>query len=336
MLIVPSFAYIASAVAVMSLTLVSAPSAHSQAANAATLALETKIPLGNVGGRIDHLAIDLLHRRLFVAELGNNSVAIIDVETKTVVHRIVGLREPQGVAYVASTDSLYVANGGDGSVRIFRGHDYTPAGKIDLGSDADNIRFAAEEQRLIVGYGNGALAVIDPMTAKITASYALKAHPESFQIGPKRIFVNLPAAGAITALDRATGKELASWPMRYRANFAMALDDPKQRLLTVFRAPAKLVVLSYDGGVPEAVADVCGDCDDVFVDAKRQRIYVSCGDGFIDVFDAKGKSPRRVAHIPSATGARTALFVPELDQFFLAVRARTGQPAAIWVYRPGP
>src|SRR6476619_6814082 len=34
------------------------------------LSLEFKIPLGHVAGRIDHMAVDLARRRLFVAELG--------------------------------------------------------------------------------------------------------------------------------------------------------------------------------------------------------------------------------------------------------------------------
>ena len=44
-------------------------SAHAQA----PLTLEAKIPLGEVKGRIDHLAIDLGRHRLFVAELGNRA-----------------------------------------------------------------------------------------------------------------------------------------------------------------------------------------------------------------------------------------------------------------------
>src|SRR5262245_22643556 len=68
------------------------------------LQLEAKIPLGQVAGRIDHMAVDLARRRLFVAELGNNTVGIVDLEGKKVVHVIDGLKEPQGVAYVASND----------------------------------------------------------------------------------------------------------------------------------------------------------------------------------------------------------------------------------------
>jgi len=191
---------------------------------------------------------------------------------------------------------------------------------------------------LLVGYGSGALAVIDPASNQKIANYALKAHPESFQVDGKssRIFVNLPSARAVAVLDRATGKELASWPMRHGGNFAMALDRENARVFTVFRSPPKLAAFAYESGAPVAEVDACGDSDDLFVDPKRKRLYVSCGTGFVDVFDVQAMPPRRLAHIVSVDGARTSLFVPERDRFYVAVRARSGQPAAIWVFRPSP
>jgi len=48
------------------------------AADPAPLAVETRIALGEVSGRIDHLAIDAARWRLYVAELGNGSVGVID------------------------------------------------------------------------------------------------------------------------------------------------------------------------------------------------------------------------------------------------------------------
>src|SRR5262249_20156918 len=86
--------------------------------------LESKIPLGDVSGRIDHLAIDLARRRLFIAELGNNTVGVVDLSERKVSHVIAGLKEPQGIGYLPSSDTLFVANAGDGSVSLFRGSDY--------------------------------------------------------------------------------------------------------------------------------------------------------------------------------------------------------------------
>src|SRR5438270_6282533 len=67
------------------------------------LVLEAKIPLGDVSGRIDHLGIDMKRQRLFVAELGNNSLGVVDLAAGKVLRRIDGLSEPQGVAYVPFT-----------------------------------------------------------------------------------------------------------------------------------------------------------------------------------------------------------------------------------------
>jgi DNA-binding beta-propeller fold protein YncE len=317
--------------------LTAAAGAASSAAEDAPLQFEAKIPLGNVAGRIDHLAIDGRRQHLFIAELGNNTVGVIDLAKRAVIHRMTGLSEPQGVAYIEAQDTIYVANGGDGSVHLYRGNDFAERGRLALGVDADNIRFDVKASRLVVGYGSGALSVIDPATGKGVANYALKAHPESFQIdtNSNRIFVNLPEARVIAVLERSGGKLLAQWPMDYAANFAMALDRERPRVFSVFRRPAKLVGFATDTGKVLAETDTCGDADDLFIDAKRQRIYVICGEGFVDVFNAADKLIR-LARVPTVTGARTGLFVPELDRLYVAARAQGSAPATVWVFQPGP
>ena len=104
------------------------------------LTVEAKIPLGHVAGRIDHLASDTKRNRLLVAELGNNSVGVIDLTAQKVLKRITGLREPQGIAYEPRADRVYIANAGDGVVKTFAAETLSPIGEVKLGEDADNIR----------------------------------------------------------------------------------------------------------------------------------------------------------------------------------------------------
>jgi YVTN family beta-propeller protein len=311
--------------------------AVAQPAETAPLQLEAKIPLGNVDGRIDHMAIDLRRQRLFVAELGNDSVGVVDLANRKLLQTITGLKEPQGVGYESSSDTLYVANAGDGSVRLFDGNEYKPKGQIELGSDADNVRVDVAANRIFVGYGSGALAIIDPATRSKVGDIRLKAHPEGFQIdhGTGQIFVNVPDAHGIAIVDRTSEKQTGKWPIPdHSANFPMALDAVRRQVLVIFRAPAELGVFSMIGGRLIATAEVCGDADDLFVDTKRGRVYVSCGEGFLDVFEAKGTTYRRTARIPTVSGARTSLFVPELDRLLVAVRSSASEPAAIWMFRP--
>ena len=119
---------------------------------AAPLVLERTIALKGVSGRIDHLAVDLGRKRLFVAELGNGTVDVIDLAAGAVIHRIEGLKEPQGVAYAPGADVLAIASAGDGSVRLFRGAELSPTGSINLGDDADNVRLDTR-----TGIGGGGL-----------------------------------------------------------------------------------------------------------------------------------------------------------------------------------
>jgi prepilin-type processing-associated H-X9-DG protein len=332
----PAFATSLAAAACAILTPTAAPA---QAAAPEALQIETKIALGQVNGRIDHMAIDLARGRLFVAELGNDTVAVVDVKSNQVVQVIAGLKEPQGVGYVPSTDTLYVANARDGSVQLFRGERYTPNEAILLGSDPDNIRFEAATGELLIGYGGGGLAIIDPVSVSKVADIPLPGHPESFQRArePERVYVNIPDARMIAVLDPATGKMTARWRTQgLGGNFAMALDESAHEVIVAFRHPAKLAAFAMADGHVGASADACGDIDDVFVDAKRQRIYASCGEGFVDVLDKASAPWRRLARVRTVAGARTSLFVPQLDRLFVAVRASGSEPAAIWVLRPTP
>jgi DNA-binding beta-propeller fold protein YncE len=300
------------------------------------LVLEREIPLDGVSGRIDHMAVDLERQRLAVAELGNDTVDVIDLRSGGAIHRISGLHEPQGIAFVPSADLLAVANAGDGSVRLFRASDFSPAGTIDLGDDADNVRVDRKTSNLVVGYGEGGLAIIDSRTHAKVGDIALKAHPEGFQLAPDgdRAFVNVPDAREVATVDLAGGKQTASWTIpKLESNFPMALDSTGKILGIVFRDPARLALLNAADGAIIASVATCGDADDVFFDEQRRRIYVSCGAGAVDVFSLDDL--RHIAQVKTYRGARTALFVPSLDRLFVASRSGLlGDDARILVFRP--
>ncbi len=305
----------------------------------APLTLERTIPLKNVSGRIDHLAIDLARKRLIVAELGNDTVEVIDIAAGTVVHRFSGLKEPQGLAYVSDGDLIVVASAGDGTVRLFNGTTFEPTGVIPLGDDADNIRVDPRNGQVTVGYGGGALAVIDPRTRAILSTVKLAAHPESFQLAPDggKIFVNVPDAREIAVVDRVSGRQIGSWKADARSNFPMAVVDDGAVIASVFRSPARLVMFRPDSGEVTATLSTCGDSDDVFSDTKRHRLYVSCGEGAVDVIGWDGKTVAELSRITTASGARTSFFVPQLDRLFVASRAGwMGGSAAILIFRPSP
>lgn len=300
------------------------------------LVLEAKILLGDVDGRIDHLAIDRKRQQLFVAELGNGTVGVVGLGEKRVLHRLTGLKEPQGVAYVEASDLIFVANADDGSLRWFRGGDFAPIGTLKLGDDADNIRVNESANEIVVGFGKGALAILDAATGAKKYEVKLAAHPEGFQLAAvdARVFVNIPDARQIAVVDRASRQQIARWGISARSNFPVALDEPDRRLFAVYRSPPTIAVFDTERGTAIATLRTCGDADDVFFDRRRRQLYVSCGEGVVAVIEKRGDDYREISRIATNSGARTSLFVPELDRLFVAIRARGREPAAIWVFRP--
>jgi YVTN family beta-propeller protein len=306
-------------------------------AAAEPLVLESTIALPNTSGRIDHLSIDTNRKRLFVAELGNGSVDIVDVAARKVIHRITNLDEPQGVVYAPKGHLIAVACGGDGTVRIFSAGDFTLHAVVRLGDDADNIHLDPRNGHIVVGYGEGHLAIIDATAAKLR-DIGLPAHPEGFAVSTSGIaYVNVPDAEQIDAVDLDSGKLLGTWRTPHLlSNFPLA-SDGKSHVATVFRAPPKLALLDANSGRIMAAAETCGDADDVFFDERRARIYVSCGTGAVETFARNGSRLDPLGRTSTAWGARTSLFVPELDRLFVATRAGLlGSNAAIRVYRPSP
>jgi DNA-binding beta-propeller fold protein YncE len=288
----------------------------------------------HVEGRIDHLATD--GRRLFVAALGNDTVEVLDLQAGVHVKSLAAFREPQGIAVVPDGHVVAVANGQGEGLQLFRADDLGRGRTIRLGRDSDNVRYDASGKRLYVGFGDGALAAVDPLDGTVIAETKLAAHPESFQLerSGSRIFVNVPGADQIAVVDRTAMKVIATWPMvAAKSNFPMALDEDNHRLFVGCRSPARVLVSDTTSGKVLSAFDIVGDTDDLFYDARRKRVYVTGGDGYLDVFQDQGANRfARIGHLATAAGARTSLFVAELDRLYLAVPHRGQQTAEIRVY----
>ena len=303
------------------------------------LVLTEAISLEGVKGRFDHFGSAA--NRLFVSALGNNTVEVIDISARTVVHTITGIPNPQDVVFSPETNKLF-AGSSRGKLYIYDGTSFDLLKEIDFHSDVDNLRYDAANKRVYVGYGEdetGAIGAVDATNERLDEEYKLGAHPESFQLetsGPN-ICANLPDLKQIAAIDRIT-HTISRWPITLQMNFPMALNEADRRLFVGTRASARLAVFDTSSGHRGAALPCVLDTDDLYYDAARKRIYVAGGEGFISVFQQKDADHYQLlAKVPSALGARTAGYFGKgrkaADRFFLAVPARAGRGAEVWIYK---
>jgi DNA-binding beta-propeller fold protein YncE len=309
----------------------------SAASRGAGLQLKQTIPLPGVEGRIDHLDLDAAGERLFVCALGNNSAEVLDLRKGERVHSISGLGAPQGVVYVPELNRLFIANDKGGVCNVYDAKSFQLIGKVDFQDDADNMRYDSATKQIYVGFGSGGIGIINATDGKRVGSIKLAAHPEAFELEKRgrRIFVNVPNAGQVAVIDRDKGEVTATWkPDGASANFPMAFNEANHRLFIACRSPAKLLVLNTDSGGVVATLNISGDPDDLFYDPKRRRLYAICGAGYVEIIEqGESNTYKPAAKVPTASGARTGLFVPERDALFIAVPHRGTQAAEVRRYQ---
>jgi DNA-binding beta-propeller fold protein YncE len=305
-------------------------------ATLAPLRLAQSIPLSGVEGRIDHFAVDVAGERLFICALGNNSVEVIDLQKARRSFSMTGLGAPQGIAYVPESNRLYVANDSGGLCKIYDATSFALTGTLSFEDDADNIRYDNAGHRIYVGFGKGGIGVIDATNGNRIGSIKLSGHPEAFLFEEQghRIFANVPTARAIAVIDRDKGEQIAAWKTDGAfANFPIALDETNHRLFVGCRLPARMIVLNTDTGSVVTNIAISGDIDDLFYDGRRQRLYAICGEGNVEIIEQLDSDKYRIAAtIPTASGARTGLFVPELNSLFVALPHRGNQAAEVRRY----
>jgi DNA-binding beta-propeller fold protein YncE len=311
------------------------------------LVLKTRIALANVEGRMDHMSVDVKGRRLFATAFDNHTLEVIDLQTGRQIHTISALDEPQGAYYDPATNRLFVACGGDGTVKIFDGATFQLFQTVTLDLDADNVRYDARGKHIVVGFGGekflagkvtrpgggGALEVLDLMGKKI-AEIPTDAHPESFQPEKTgtRVFVNVPDKQEVEVADLTRGTVLAHWKVSCTTNFPMALDEAHHRLFVGCRIPAQLAVFDTGSGKIVASPAIVEHTDDLFFDASKGRIYI-LGEGFIEAWQEKDPDHyERMGRYPTPADGRTGLFVPDLGELFETIPHHGQQGAEILVY----
>jgi len=313
------------------------------------LKLVETIPLpGLKDGDFDHFAADLEGHRLFLTAEENGKVQVFDTNSNTLVHTIEDLKAPHAILYRQDLKKLFIVDGDASAVKVFDSESYKMAGEIKVAIDADSIAFDPATKLLYVVTGGrkartpySLIAVIDTDKSQKLRDIKISSnHIEAIILeksGP-RMFMNVTGQNTVGVLDRNKSALQATWPLPAgdKSNVTMAFDEANHRLFVVTRTPGKLVVLNSDNGKVIADLPAVGLVDDAAYDAKQKRIYLA-GDQFVDVFEQKDADHYALlARIPGSFRAKTAILVPELNRYYLAVPHHENKDAEVRIYEIQP
>jgi DNA-binding beta-propeller fold protein YncE len=296
------------------------------------------IPLKGKEGRFDHLAIDHKGERLFVANLSNDSLDIVDLKAGKLVKQLPGQRKAQGVAFVPDLNRIYQGNGTDGVCNVFDGRTFERLHSLKLPA-ADNVRYDAATGLVYVGHAEASITAFDAKTFEVKATIKLPGPPEAFQIdsGRKRMYVNCLKPATVAVVDLNKHVVAAKHPLKLAdANYPMALDVKGQRVFVGCREKPMVVTLDAKTGEELSGVAIPGDIDDLFYDAKRNRLYASCGEGVLAVLEEKDKAFSVVEKVSTAKLARTCLFDSVGDRLYVVIPKSGDAEPSLRVYQPQP
>jgi DNA-binding beta-propeller fold protein YncE len=306
------------------------------------VAFQHSITLTGVSGKFDHFAIDLAGNRLFAAATGNHSVEVIDLASGKVAQSITGLSKPHGLAWIAATQTLYVADGALAELRQYRGSPLALAGSLKLSDDADDMVYREAGKSLFVGHGGsgsatpGRIAVVDTVSFQIKSEIPVATHPEALEIDleHQRIFANIADSGEVAVIDGSGRSAPGSWKLKGADhNVPLAYDSRGSVLYVACRAPAVLLALDGSTGIELARIPIAAGADDLFYDQAGNRVYVITGAGEVDIVKADSrKALRLLGKVSTAAGAKTALFVPSQSLLYVGVPAVAPAPSEVRVY----
>ena len=313
------------------------------------LKLEHTTPLPELhDGDFDHFLADVEGNRLFATAEENSKVLVFDLKTNKLIHSIDDLKAPHSLLYRADLKKLFVVDGDLGEVKIYDTGSYKPAGSVKLREGADASAYDPSSKYLYVVNGgkdaklpNSYISVVDTDAAKTVGEIKMDSNDVegmAFEKSGSRMFVNVRGNSTVEVFDRSNRQLLATWALSEAGKkpTAIALDDASHRLFVGTRDPGKLVVLDTNSGKVVTSYPATAMVDDMAFDSGHKRIYFA-GSEFLDVFQQSDADHYdRIAHIATAFRAKTAILIPELNKYYVAVPHHEKQIAELRVYEVLP
>ena len=315
--------------------------AQSQEAAPLKLAQTYKLP-ADVKGNFDHFAIDLAGNRLFATPEAYKAVLVFDLKTGNLIHKISGIEKPHAILYREDLKRLYITDGEAGDVKIVDSESYKIVSSVKLLEDADSIGYDPATKFLYIDNGGGdvhqtysMLSVVDTTAGKKVVDIKVDGDTLEAMVLEKsssRIYLNNKAKSQVDVIDREKRTLIASWPITLaKTNVAMAYDEANRRLFIACRSGG-IVVLDTQSGKELSVLPITKGVDDLVFEPATKRLYASC-DGDVSVYQQSAPdSYKLLGKVPTGPLARTALLVPQIKHYFVAVPQHGTTSAEIMVF----
>jgi YVTN family beta-propeller protein len=322
-----------------------AAASHSRP-TAPPLTLEATTPLPAIGaGDFDHFDVDLRHRKLFLAAEANGTIETFDLTTGKHLQSARGVITPHKIVFIPDRNELFVADGGDASVKVLDATDLHQIARIPVSANPDGGVYDPATRLFYVGnggkkahraYSNVSLISVDRRTVVgnirvpgNTLKGMLLDHDRS------RLYVSVRDKSQVVVIDLKRRAIVATYTSPDLKTNVPIDQDAEQRLFVGGRKPNNLVILDARTGATLQYLPTVAASDDLTVDPIHHRVYVTGSTGMDVYARSAGDRYVREAHYDTL-GGKTSIYVPSLQRLYV-VHSRTNAPeSGLQIYRVNP
>ena len=306
--------------------LVSALAAPATAAPRPLLTAQAPIAVPGGPGGWDWMLVDATRHRLLAAHPGTKTLAVLDLQTRTLTQVPTGVAV-NGIAVDEADNKLFTAGSGE-KVVVFDNTTLAKTGEIALPGPGDDIVLEPVTGTLYVCHDDGAEDwTINAKTNALIGAVPIAGAPEyvAWDARTGRLYQNIKPANVVQVINPATHAVEASWPTAPMTSpHGLAVDTKNRRVL----AAGQGTVVLLDQGTGKVLASVAiapGYVDQIAYDEGKQRLYCACGDtGAISVVGVTGKSLTLLGNVPSHKKAHTLAVDPATHTVWLSYTDAAG------------
>lgn len=268
----------------------------------------------------DYIVVDDSTNRLFVSH--GDRVQVLDLaNSNLILATITGLNGVHGIALAPEFNKGFISSGRDSSVLVFDLKTYSTITKFKVtGANPDAILYDKFSKRVFTfnGRSNNS-TVINAKTNAIIGTIDLPGRPEfAVSDGKGKIYDNLEDKNMICVIDASGMKVLTTWSIApCEEPSGLAIDTRTHNLFSVCDHKI-MAVIDIDSGKVTHFLPIGDGPDAVGFDAALNRVYASCGDGTLTVWQEKDKRTfAPLGSVKTQRGARTCTVNSKTHHIYL-------------------
>jgi len=263
----------------------------------------------------DYLNVDTANKKLYVSH--GTEFVVIDIATEKVVSKVTGIDGAHGIAF-APNGRGFGTGGREGKVTVIDLKTYATIAKV-AATNPDAVLYEPK-QKEVYAFSHANLAtVINADTNAVVTTVPLSGGAETGQADPAlgRVFVNIEDKDAVDAIDVATHKVVATWPLAPGTGpSGMAIDTVNHRLFV--GAGPVMVMMDAKTGKVLASVPICSGTDSTWYDPGTMLAFSSCGDGKTTVAHVDGPDKMTVVQtITTAPRSKTMALDPATHKLYI-------------------